>query len=142
MDAVHPAEITIPSLRVAHQLKLDPRTYRQAMADELLQVDHLRQQALEGIIRNKAAVAEWYNPRVRQKKFEEGDLVWKVVFPIGIRDPSRGKWSPTWEGPYIVSEVLPNGAYRLIDEEGEEMTNPVNAKYLKKYYPSAWDEEC
>ena len=68
--------------------------------------------------------------------------MWKVIFPIVVRDPGRGKWSPTWEGPYIVSEVLPNGAYRLINEEGEEMTNPVNARYLKKYYPSAWDEEC
>lgn len=32
---------------------------------------------------------------VRFKDFGVGDLVWKVILPIGSKNPKCGKWSPT-----------------------------------------------
>ena len=55
---------------------------------------------------------------LRKKEFNEGNLVWKIILPIGIRDLAFDKWSLNWEGLLIVSQVIPNGAYRLIDTQG------------------------
>ena len=48
-------------------------------------------------------------------------------------DP-RGKFIPNWEGPYLVKTVLPKGAARILDLEGNEFIEPVNLDRLKKYY--------
>ena len=48
-------------------------------------------------------------------------------------DP-REKFRPNWEGPYLVKTVLPKGAVRILDLEGNEFTELVNLDCLKKYY--------
>ena len=61
----------------------------------------------------KRKVARAYNKRVRRKSFEEGELVSKVVLPIGAKDKELGKWSPNWEGQFKVHQVLLGNAYWL-----------------------------
>jgi hypothetical protein len=39
-----------------------------------------------------------------------------------------------WFGPFIVKEVFKKGAYRLVDFEGNVLTETRNGLYLKKYY--------
>ncbi|XP_072080990.1 uncharacterized protein [Arachis hypogaea] len=41
---------------------------------------------------------------------------------------------PKWEGPYIVSEVHPNGHCILLDPDHGTTTGPINFKYVKNYY--------
>ena len=48
--------------------------------------------------------------------------------------PGAGKFQPMLHGPYIVKCVLHNGAYDLIDYEGNPLEQPRNGLYLKKYY--------
>ena len=45
------------------------------------------------IMIQKKKVAQAYNKQVRRKSFEEGELVWKVVMPIGAKDRELQKWS-------------------------------------------------
>ena len=81
-----------------------------------------------------------YDKRVKHKSFGEGDLMWKVVLPIGSKDPRFGKWSPNWEGPYVISKVMGKGAYQLYDNnDNQRHSNLINGRFLKKYYPSSWD---
>ena len=47
----------------------------------------------------------------------------------------RSKLQPNWEGPYVVREVYPGNAYRLINAEGVELSHPWNGLYLKRFYP-------
>ena len=49
--------------------------------------------------------------RVRRKSFEEGELVWKVVLPTSSKSRELEKWSPNWEGPFKVHQILPRNAY-------------------------------
>ena len=46
----------------------------------------------------------------------------------------RGKFRPNWEGPYLVKTVLPKGAAKILDLEGNEFIELVNLDRLKKYY--------
>ena len=60
---------------------------------------------------------------IRGRAFQEGDLVLRV-------DQQRShKLAPTWEGPFIITKVLHNGAYRLYNVE------------QKKDEPHAWNAE-
>ena len=62
--------------------------------DDLEDLSCLRLRALKNIEANKLRVAKYYNKRVKNKQFFEGDLVWKVKLPIGSKDSKFGKWSP------------------------------------------------
>jgi hypothetical protein len=106
------------------------------MKEELGDLAGNRLRALKNIEKNKRRVARWYDKKVKGKEFTEGDLVWKLILPIGSRDPKYGKWSPNWEGPYRISQCVPGNAYILQTLEGEKFSRALNGKYLKKYYPS------
>ena len=45
------------------------------------------------------------------------------------------KWSSNWEGPFIITQVIYGGAYKLATLDGEELARHVNGTYLKKYHP-------
>jgi hypothetical protein len=66
-----------------------------------------RLRALENIENNKRRIARWYDKKVKVKEFAEGDLVSKLILPIGSRDPKYGKWSPNWEGPHRINQCVP-----------------------------------
>ncbi|CAL9009182.1 unnamed protein product [Prunus brigantina] len=88
------------------------------------------------------AVSRAYNKRVKNKSFEEGEIVWKAVLPLGTHIAGYGKWSPTWEGPFIINQILGMGAYRLQDRDGEIHAAPINGRWLKKFYPTMWDSQA
>ena len=104
--------------------------------DELEDLHLIRLKALENIEKNKIRVAKYYNSKVREKGFEEGDLVWKIILPIGTKDKVFGKWSPNWEGPFRILKRAPGNAYILKTLQGEEFTRAINGRYLKRFHPS------
>ena len=108
------------------------------MKDELEDLAGHLLNTLISIEDNKARVGRRYDKKVKAKSFDQGDLVWKLVLPIGTKDLKFGKWSPTWEGPYKISKCVPGNAYILETLEGEEFFSTLNGKYLKKYYPNVW----
>ena len=59
----------------------------------------------------KNKVAQTYNKKIKRKSFEVGELVWKIILPVGSKDKDLGKWSPNWEGPFKVHKVLPGNIY-------------------------------
>jgi hypothetical protein len=75
-----------------------------------------------------------------EKSVQVGDLVWKTILPLGIRSGKFGKWSPSWEGPFKVIQVVPSNANFIKDLEGHSLPKALNRKYLKCYYPSMWQD--
>ncbi|CAL2229872.1 unnamed protein product [Prunus armeniaca] len=130
-DAILPMEIAIQSLRIAHQHDLVGENYSQTIID-----------TLNKLLAGKQTVSRAYNKRVKNKSFEEGEIVWKAVLPLGTHIAGYRKWSPTWEGPFIVNQILGMGAYRLQDRDGEIHAAPINGKWLKKFYPTMWDSQA
>ena len=112
--------------------------YYNLMADEREDLVQSRLQALAKVNKDKERVAWHYNKKVVSKTFSEGELVWKLILPIGTRDNKFDKWSPNWEGPFQIYKVVSKGAYMLQGLDGEVYGRALNGKYLKKYYPSVW----
>ncbi|XP_043714618.1 uncharacterized protein LOC122662975 [Telopea speciosissima] len=136
--AVLPMEISVRSARVAYQQGFTSTTYSEAMLAELEDLDEEHLVAFDRILVQKEKVAATYNRKVVAKNFQEGELVLKAILPVGIKDPVYGKWSPTWEGSFIVHQVLKGGAYRLKEIEGAVHLKPINGKFLKKFHPTMW----
>ena len=44
------------------------------------------------------------------------------------------KLSPSWEGPFKVTEVCRPGCVRLATEDGVTLPNPWNIEHLRKFY--------
>jgi hypothetical protein len=61
------------------------------MLDRLDEVSDESVKALREIERDKLRVARAYNKRVKEKSFQVGDLVWKMILPIGSRSIKFGK---------------------------------------------------
>ena len=106
------------------------------MIMELENIDEERMQALNNLIALKKKISRIYNKKVKKKSFEEGELVWKVILPVGIKDREFGKWSPSWEGPFKIHKVLKGNAYWLSSLDEEPHKRSINGRYLKKYFPT------
>jgi hypothetical protein len=102
------------------------------------EVTNKRATALGEIEKDKIMVARAYNKKVNAKSFQVGDLVWKTVLPLRSKDWKFGKWSPSWEGPYKVIEVMSGNAYLLQTLQGKDLPKALNGRFLKQYHPSMW----
>ena len=71
---------------------------------------------------------KWVKPR----PLHVGDLVLKVIRGL-IRDP-RGKFRPSWSGPYFIRELSPEGTAWLMDLDGNQFSEPTNVDQLKRYH--------
>ena len=77
---------------------------------------------------------------MKPHEFREGDLVLRLV----QRTAGMHKLSPPWEGPFIISKALKNGAYYLVDAKeldqfgvdraGEESKRPWNVALLRPFF--------
>ena len=73
-----------------------------------------------------------FNRKIKPRVYQAGELVIKrIILPQG--DPG-GKWTPTYEGPFIVKNVFYGGAMMLTTMDGKDFPHPVNTDIVKKYY--------
>ena len=103
-----------------------------AMMDNIDEVTDKRLKALKEIEKDKLRVARAYNKKVRPKSFQVDELVWK--------SNKFGKWSPVWEGPYKIVKVIFENFYMVETLQGKRLPRALNGRYLKKYYPSVWQD--
>ena len=85
-------------------------------------LDEVRDHASQRMAKYQQKVAEYYNQRVKLKRFSNGDLVLRKVTPA-TKDPAQGKLGPTWEESYKVTHYSRQGNYHL---EGNKQPHPWN----------------
>jgi hypothetical protein len=68
---------------------------------------------------------------VRSQAFNVGDLVLHLV----QSNKGHHKLTPPREGPYIITEVLKPGTYKLKTIDGQVLTNAWNIEQLHRFYP-------
>ena len=66
---------------------------------------------------------------LKSRSFHEGDLVLRV-------DQQRPhKLAPAWEGPFVITKVLNNGAYHLFNlKKNIDEPHAWNADLLRRFY--------
>ena len=132
MEAVLPIEIEIPSLQVLREVKLEEAEWVQACYEQLNLIEEKRMKAIcHGQLYQKRMMRA-HDKKIWPRQFQKGELVLKRI-PQNRQNP-RGKWSPNWEGPYIVKKAFLGGALILPKMDGKEFSSLINADIVKKYY--------
>ena len=75
----------------------------------------------------------YFNSKVKERRFKEGDLVLRKVLPNTMEVNAR-VLRPNWEGPYIITEVLRHGTYKIKQLNGKLVPRSWNAEHLRLYY--------
>jgi hypothetical protein len=139
-EAVLPVEISLNAVRFARQNDLTIADYYNSMMDNIDEVTDKRVIALGAIENDKIMIARAYNKKVKEKLFQVGDLVWKIIPPLRNKDRKFEKWSPSWEGPYKVKQLMSGNAYLLQTLPGKDLPKAFNGRFLKQYHPSMWHD--
>lgn len=79
-------------------------------------------------------MSEAYGKTIKERVFAEGKLVLRTVDHVtrGLIGPF--KFSPKWEGPFVVREANASGYYCLAQVDGKDLMDLINGKWLKRYY--------
>jgi transposase InsO family protein len=122
-EAVLPMDVHYCAPRVVAYLEEDAEKAL-AYAQDLL--DEARDVALAHSAVYQQSLRNYHSRRVCGWSFEPGNLV------LRLKQTSTLKLEPPWEGPYLVHEVIPGGAYRLRNPKtGADIENPWNAAQLR-----------
>ena len=107
-EAVLSADIEFDSPR---KLLYDEQANKEAREDGVDLLEEARELALSRSALYQQRLRRYHSSRIRPVAFREGDLVLRLV------QDTKGmhKLSPPWEGPFIISQALPNDSYYLID---------------------------
>lgn len=88
-NAVLPMEIVVQLHRVAYQHRMTTNNYIETMIMELKQLDEVRLNILDRLITQKR-ISKGYNKHIWVKVYEESQLVWKTILPLGMKDKEYG----------------------------------------------------
>ncbi|XP_070033001.1 uncharacterized protein [Nicotiana tomentosiformis] len=131
-EAVIPAKIEIPSLRIIQEAELSDAEWIPNRYEQLTLIDGKRMNTVchGQLYQNRMSRA--FNKMVSPRQFTPGQLVLKRIFPY--QDEAKGKFSPNWQGPYMVHRVLTEGALILVEMDVEIWPKPINSDAVKRYY--------
>jgi hypothetical protein len=125
-EAVLPVKITYEAPRIA---AYDETISTEALQDDVIALDETRHVALARATQYQQSLRNYHSTRVQPCSFVVGDLV------LRLKQDGHGKLESPWVGPYIVTEVIPGGAYRQQDKKtGKDESNPWNAEQLQCFY--------
>jgi hypothetical protein len=118
---VHGAEAVLP-VEVTHDA---PRVmdYKEIISTEVLKdvvdaFDEARDVSLARANAYQQNLCNYHSRPLRSRCFNVGDLL------LRLKLGSHYKLESPWEGPYIITEVIPGGAYRLKDKK-KGKSNPT-----------------
>ena len=121
-----PADVRFEAPRV---IAYTEEASSEALEDSIDLLDEIGNIALARTAIYQQALRNYHSQRVRIRSFAKGDLVLK------LKQKGHHKLESPWEGPYIVTNVIPGGAYRIKDvQSGVEEGNPWNVAHLRRYH--------
>jgi hypothetical protein len=126
-EAMTPEEIKNEIMRVLKAKEI--KEADQKVEKDMIELTILL--AAENIEKYQKETKAWKDKKVVRKDIKTGDLVLKRK--KNWENPR--KLHESWEGPYIAKETDMPGAFRLIEQTGEELPYSWNADSLKRCYP-------
>jgi hypothetical protein len=63
-----------------------------------------------------------------------------MILPLDTQSNRYEKCSPSWEGLYKIIKIVLGNAYFVDTLDSKPLNKVLNGKYLKRYYPSVWQE--
>nr|CAE02879.1 OSJNBb0022F23.16 [Oryza sativa Japonica Group] len=115
-EAMLPSELRHQSTRVQKYSNEDQEEQRNV--DVNLLEEHRERVAVRAA-NYQQALRRYHEKRIRARILSIGDYVLRRV----QSQAGRNKLSPKWEGPYMITQVLRPGAFKIADGDGRELAN-------------------
>ncbi len=110
-------------------MEYEEEASQKAPEDDVDAIDEARDVVLSRVSAYQQNLKNYHSRRLRPRSFEVGDLV------LRLKQDGHEKLESPWLGPYIITEVIPGGAYRLKDKKtGKDESNPWNVAQLRRFY--------
>ncbi|CAL1359337.1 unnamed protein product [Linum trigynum] len=127
-DAVIPIETAIPTYRIT--------MFNEENNNEVRLTDHdltteRRETAAIKLAAAKTQVARYYNAKLVPHNIKMGDQVLRRNFRPNAK---HGKLASTWEGSYLIREVVGANTFMLSALDGEPIPRTLNAQNMRKYH--------
>jgi hypothetical protein len=120
------------------RLPIDPPEEKNLNAEEARVIEliddlpEVRNKAKLRIAQSQTRQKDRHDKNIKRPHgFQVGDKV--LYFNVVLDHSHSGKFKPKWKGPFVIHQVLPNEAYKLITEGGQVLTTPINGNLLKRY---------
>uniref|UniRef100_A0A2N9H4D7 RNA-directed DNA polymerase n=1 Tax=Fagus sylvatica TaxID=28930 RepID=A0A2N9H4D7_FAGSY len=97
-------------------------------------LEEARELAQVRSLRYHQKLADAYEKTLQTRIFAKGQMVLRTVDHVRRGLPSPSKFAPNWEGPYLIREAYDSGYYKLSTADGTTLVDPINGKWLKRYY--------
>ena len=94
-------------------------------------IDERRWQAAIRNARYNQVLRRYYELFVHSRELRVRDLVLRRV----LNQEGLHKLSPSWEGPFKVTEACRPGCVRLATTKGETLHNSWNIEHIHKFFP-------
>ncbi|KAI5400852.1 hypothetical protein KIW84_065633 [Lathyrus oleraceus] len=104
MEVVLPVEVQIPSLRVLMDVKLQEAEWVRTRYEELSLIEEKRLAAICHGQLYQQRLKRAFDKKVRPRVYHVGDMVLKRI--LSPQNNRRGKWTPNYEGPFVVKKVF------------------------------------
>jgi hypothetical protein len=126
-EAVLPTDVHYCAPRVVAYVEEDAQ---KALEDALDMLDDARDVALTRSVVYQQSLHNYHIRWVCGWSFEPNNLV------LCLTQTSTSKLESPWEGPYLIHEVIPGGAYQLRNPKTRvDEKNPWNTAQLRCFYP-------
>ena len=99
----------------------------------LIELQQKRETVEERAQLYRLKIKERFDRKIKENIFLVGDMVLRWDARKDNKG-KHGKFDNLWFGPFIVSKILENNTLVLQTLEGEELSNPLNGRFLKYFY--------
>ncbi|CAL1361132.1 unnamed protein product [Linum trigynum] len=127
-DAVIPIETIATTYWI---MMYDKEDNKEAHLLDLKLAQEWRELAAIKLAATKEHVAKYHNAKLVPHKLTLGDQVLRRNFRP---DPKHEKLASTWEGPYLIREVVGANTFKLSELGGAKIPRTWNAQNLRNYY--------
>jgi hypothetical protein len=127
-EACLPSEIIMGSPRVQ---SFDESMQEQLRREDVDFIDERRWRAATRNARYNQALRRYHQRFVHSRVLRLRDLVLRRV----LNGEGLHKLSPSWEGPFKVTEVCQPGCVHLATTKAVPLPNPWNIEHLRKFFP-------
>ena len=111
-----PTELQHQSTRVQKYSEEDQEEQRN---DDVNLLEEHRELVAVRAASYQQALRRYHEKCIRARTLSIGDYVLRRV----QSQAGRNKFSPKWEGPYTITQVLRPGAFKIADGDGDELAN-------------------
>ena len=131
-EVVFRVQLGIPVMKFLQNCQEEPNDMQRRIY-EMIELQQNKEKVEERAQLYRLKIKSRFDRNIKENTFSVGDMVlrWDAKKE---QKGKHGKFGNLSFGPFLVSKILENNTFVLQSLEGEELSSPVNGRFLKHFY--------